>query len=122
MVYGFGKDQRLLDSKDYGQVFANPAFRVSNKNFLLLALPNERPRARLGLVVSKKNAGCAVSRNRIKRLCREAFRLRQDDFATIDLVILARSGVNRLDNREITASLKQLMDELCSRHDRRPAQ
>lgn len=109
------KSQRLLHPRDFSQVFSNPAFRVSTPQLLLLAQPNELGVARLGLVISRKNVGCAVSRNRIKRLCREAFRMRARDFATIDIVVLARSGLDKLDNSAITTMLHGLFDKLCQK-------
>lgn len=42
----------------------------------LAVLPNNRPHWRLGLSIGKR-AGPAVTRNRLKRLVREAFRLSQ---------------------------------------------
>lgn len=106
------KRQRLLRSRDFSQVFGHPAFRFSTQQLLMLAQPNELGVARLGLVISRKNVGCAVARNRIKRLCREAFRVRASDFATIDIVVLARSGLDKLDNPAVTAMLNSLFDKL----------
>jgi ribonuclease P protein component len=106
------KRQRLLHSRDFSQVFSQPAFRVSTPQLLMLAQPNELGVARLGLVISRKNVGCAVARNRIKRLCREAFRMRAGDFATIDIIVLARSGLDQLDNSAITAMVNRLFDKL----------
>lgn len=106
------KRQRLLQPRDFSQVFNQPAFRFSTPQLLILARPNELGLARMGLVISRKNAGCAVSRNRIKRLSREAFRVRAGDFATIDIVVLARSGLDKLDNSAVTAMLNGLFDKL----------
>jgi ribonuclease P protein component len=52
--------------------------------------------ARLGIVVTKK-VGNAVQRNRIKRVCRECFRLWPDLVPDgIDLVVIARSRADEL--------------------------
>lgn len=106
------KCQRLLHPRDFSQVFSEPAFRYSTPQLLILAQPNELGVARIGLVISRKNVGCAVSRNRVKRLCREAFRHRAGDFATLDIVVLARSGLDKLDNSAVTAMLHGLFDKL----------
>jgi ribonuclease P protein component len=52
---------------------------------------------RLGLVVGRK-VGNAVQRNRIKRVCRECFRLWPDLLPSgVDLVVIARPGAHELD-------------------------
>jgi ribonuclease P protein component len=112
MPHGFTKQQRLLSPSDYKSVFDSPSWRYSNKHILLLARPNSTGETRLGLVMSKKNVGCSVKRNRVKRLCREAFRLHSKDFATIDIVLLGRPGVGKLDNPAVTQSIVSLLDKL----------
>ncbi|MCZ7565944.1 MAG: ribonuclease P protein component [Burkholderiales bacterium] len=57
------------------------------QRFVLLSLPNDLGYPRLALVVSKRLVARAVSRNRIRRLAREAFRLRQHELGGRDLVI-----------------------------------
>jgi ribonuclease P protein component len=79
---------------------------------LLLAKPNGLEQSRLGLVMSKKNVGCSVKRNRLKRLCREAFRMHSRDFATIDIVLLAKPGVSSLENPAINQAFVSLLDKL----------
>ena len=61
----------------------------------------------MGVVVSKKNAKRAVSRNRIKRLIRENFRLQQATIGAIDAIVLARKGLEQLDNQQINEILQQ---------------
>ena len=54
----------------------------------LLALANDRGNPRLGLVISRKAAGAAVARNRIKRLVRESFRHTQTQLGGFDIVVI----------------------------------
>jgi ribonuclease P protein component len=61
----------------------------------------------LGVVVAKKNIRRAVGRNRIKRLVREQFRNHPFEKA-IDLVVLARSGANQMDNPRVWEELDRL--------------
>ena len=59
--------------------------------------------ARLGLVVTKK-IGCAVERNRVKRVCRECFRLWPELVpAGIDLIVIAKQGAPLLGLAEVRA-------------------
>lgn len=105
MKQTFGKSLRLLNSGDFQQVFDSASFRISHQHLLLLACHNGRGFPRLGLVVAKKHLRLAVDRNRIKRLCRESFRKRQVDLADLDLIILSRNGLDKLDNTNVFSLL-----------------
>jgi len=67
--------------------------RSASDNVLVVyACENGLDHPRLGCSVSKKLGG-AVSRNRYKRLLREAFRLTQHDLPKgVDLVVIPRPG------------------------------
>ena len=94
---GFGRSKRLLTQAAYKAVFDDSPYRVSHRNLLMLARPNGATEARLGLIVAKKNVRLAVKRNRIKRVVRDSFRLNQQDLANLDIIFLARRGLDRLE-------------------------
>ena len=116
------KEHKLLNSLDFSQVFEKSDFKVSTPSSLILARLTANSYPRLGLVVSKKNVGCAVARNRIKRLCREAFRLRSANLPKMDIVVLAKNGLSELENRQIIEMLNSLFDQLITKIEyRNPA-
>ena len=80
---------------------------MSSGAFLLLAAPGATQSSRLGVIVAKKAIRRAVRRNRIKRLVREQFRHHPFDKA-IDLVVLARSGADQMDNPSVWSELDRL--------------
>lgn len=108
----FGKDKRLLNAKDYSQVFDAADVRASHKHLLLLAKINNGPRHRLGLVIAKKNVRLAVHRNRVKRMAREFFRTLPESEPPMDVVLLARRGLGQLDNADISTILLQQWQKL----------
>ncbi|MCC6610465.1 MAG: ribonuclease P protein component [Burkholderiales bacterium] len=57
------------------------------QRFVIHSLPNALPYPRLALVVPKRLVARAVGRNRIRRLMRESFRLRQRELGGRDVVI-----------------------------------
>ena len=57
---------------------------------------------RVAVIASRAAVGSAVQRNRAKRRMREAFRHHQQGIpAAIDLLMIARASLNRLEYREI---------------------
>ena len=108
----FPKGKRLLNATDYSRVFDNAEARASNKYLLLLAIRNSGPSHRLGLVIAKKNVRLAVQRNRVKRLAREFFRKLPEGSLSLDVVLLTRRGIDRLDNAELSTILQQQWQKL----------
>lgn len=109
--FGFPKASRLLNASAFEAVFSRNQFKVSNRNFLILALNTDGP-SRLGIVIAKKNIASAVKRNRIKRLIRESFRTSTSRPANKDMVVLVRKGADKLSNPEIRHNLEQLWQDL----------
>lgn len=108
----FNKSLRLLNSSDFKPVFDSPTAKASQQHFLILARTNELGRPRLGLVIAKKNIRNAVDRNRMKRLIRESFRLQQHQLPPIDAIVLARRGMDQLDNATLSKQLNKQWQRL----------
>lgn len=108
----FSRNQRLLLPEDYKFVFNQP-IRSSDKLLTILAKHQlKQVNSRLGLAIAKKSVKTAVHRNRIKRICREFFRLNQSNIACADYVILVRSGIDKMDNSVILQSLAKQFNYL----------
>ena len=76
---------------------------TAGKHVVIYCRRNKLGYNRLGLTVSAKLA-CAVKRNRIKRLFREAYRLNEDKFADgIDLVLVARASYQEIEKSLLRA-------------------
>ena len=111
----FPKTARLLSPRDYKPVFDNSRYKVSSKQFLFLATTSQARRPRLGLVIAKKHVPKAVHRNRLKRVLRETFRLRQAEIPLVDIVVLARKDADKLVAIELRTTIDRLIDDLILR-------
>ncbi len=110
----FSRHHRLCDALAFESVFKANEFKVAHPNYLILARYNNRPNARLGLVVSKKNIPTAIARNRMKRVVRESFR-NSAGLTALDIVFLVRSGVGLLSRREINLLLLRAWGRLAQK-------
>lgn len=107
---------RLSGKHEYTALFQRGA-RSADRCFTLLGRANGLDHGRLGLAISRKAARRATSRNRLKRLAREAFRHHQQALAGFDVVVMARPGAERLAPPELRASLDRLYTQMPERCD-----
>ena len=108
----FDKTRRLLKKSDYDAVFSQ-AKKMINSEFIILYRDNTVGHARLGLAISKKTIAKAHDRNRLKRLLRDTFRTRL--LPAVDVVVLARHGVAKVQNSLIIDQLGNAWDKLCKK-------
>ena len=119
MNFQYEKTLRLLIASEYQAVFDESRLKVSTAEILFLARKNDLDRPRLGLVIAKKNVRLSVQRNRVKRNVRETFRHYQDNLKGIDVIVLARRGLDQLDNKQMQETCNQLWQQLEKRAEKR---
>jgi ribonuclease P protein component len=116
VMFTFPKTVHLRRPSDFRRVFARRR-SASDESIIVYACENGLPHLRLGLSVSRKVGG-AVTRNRLRRLYREAFRLTRADMPTgLDLVIVPR-GSDEPSLDQLKASLPRLVKTLAGRLQR----
>jgi ribonuclease P protein component len=89
----FPKAARLLKTDEFSSVFRLRPWRRS-AHFVVYGRPTGGA-ARLGLVIGKKYAPRAVTRNLVRRIAREAFRLRRAQFEGFDLLLRLHTKFDR---------------------------
>ena len=102
----FRPEQRLTSASEYDAVFNKP-LRSRDRYFLLLARESPLTHTRLGLIVSKKRIRKAVSRNRVKRIIRDSFRLHQHQLPAVDVVLLAYQSADSANSQDLRLSLNR---------------
>jgi len=101
--HDFARVRRIVKTDEFSSVFRlRPAQKTAH--FVLYTRVNALPHARLGVVVAKRFAPRAATRNTIKRMTRELFR--QSRLPAIDCVVRLSKAVNSKDGPATTAALK----------------
>ena len=113
-VNHFSRELRLLTPTHFTYVFDNAIPAVS-PSFTILARTNTLPSPRLGITLAKKRIRKAHDRNRLKRLIRESFRHKQHDLPNVDIIVIGKSGADKLSNQEIFATMDKLWKKLAKR-------
>ena len=105
------KSARILDQRGFRAVRA--ARRSVADDVLAISWrPNDLGETRLGLAISIRGIG-AVGRNRIRRLVREAFRLRRMALPVgLDLVVMARDTTKAQQWPSVSASFDALIERI----------
>jgi ribonuclease P protein component len=113
--YRSGRTRRIRRQADLDAVFRQGR-RLSDARITLLARPNGLEFSRIGVAVSTDH-GCAVRRNRIKRLCREALRLARPELPSgWDFLVVPRRG-----GELALAALRESVVRLAGRLAARPS-
>ena len=115
VTYEFNRESRLLTPGQFQSVFTKP-IRFGSSHITILVSQNPDNNNRLGLAIAKKRVKLAVQRNRIKRLIRESFRLNQHDLPHIDIVVMVKSGTDKLDNTQINQQLEKIWRKIIQHH------
>jgi ribonuclease P protein component len=106
--FSFSKTERLLNRKDFVNL-NRLGKKHQTAHFMILLMQNGRGNTRLGITVSKRT-GNSVTRNRVKRLIREFFRLHRALFPKgYDIVIAAKKDAGELDFWKIKEELSEFV-------------
>ncbi|WP_407923236.1 ribonuclease P protein component [Cupriavidus agavae] len=100
--HAFPKAARLTKTDEFSSVFALRPRRRST-HFVLYVRANGQQQGRLGIVVGKKFAPRAAERNLVKRMVRELFRGRQDQFGGRDILLRLQAKFPRAEFASRTA-------------------
>ncbi|NHZ83145.1 ribonuclease P protein component [Massilia sp. CCM 8695] len=104
--HDFARVRRIVKTDEFSSVFRlRPAQKTAH--FVLYTRSNDLPHARLGVVVAKRFAPRAVTRNTIKRVTRELFRMAP--LPPVDCIVRLARPVNTKQGPATTAALKAIL-------------
>lgn len=107
-----GKELKLRTPSSFQKVYKN-AQKFRFQGLSLLVCRNELPYSRIGIVIPKKQIPRAVDRNRIRRIVREYFRVKQHELAIcFDFIFVVYSALSDFSNLEIIKCLEVLWTKL----------
>jgi ribonuclease P protein component len=102
----YARARRIVKADDFSSAFhLRPAYKTAH--FVLYARRNQLPHARLGIVAAKRLAPRAVTRNTIKRVTRELFRV--TPLPAIDCIVRLSRPLNTRNDPATSTSLKMLL-------------
>lgn len=107
-MYELKKEKRLSKNREYQLVYRHGKSFV-NKMVVLYVMPRSpKQPTRIGFVTGKK-IGCAVERNRCRRLMKEVYRLHQFELKDgYDLVLIGRGYLKHAQYKEAEKSILQV--------------
>jgi ribonuclease P protein component len=114
MKYRFGKEQRVVNQKDFNAIFTGKNKRFHGKYITLVykkCADNEN-QVRAGVVSPKRIFKRAVDRNRAKRLLREAFRMLQYNLKAGDYILISRSYILRAKSQDVAEDFRKIVNKV----------
>jgi ribonuclease P protein component len=112
--YRLIKEAKLIKTDEFSSVF-NFRKRIATEYLALHYQTNQLQRPRLGLVVGKKTAKLAVSRNYMRRVLRELFRLQQHEILAADIILRVQKKFDKRDFQLIKLEFNALVVKLNQR-------
>ena len=112
--YRLIKEAKLIKTDEFSSVF-NFRKRIATEYLALHYQTNQLQRPRLGLVVGKKTAKLAVSRNYMRRVLRELFRLQQHEISPADIILRVQKKFDKRDFQLIKQEFNALVVKLNQR-------
>ena len=114
--FSFNKSDRILRRPEFLHL-SETGKKIHNRQFLAVFRPGSdcfrfSGRTRLGITVTKK-VGPAVVRNRIKRLCREHFRLNRHQIRNCqDINLIAKKKAANMSAEQAFSSLADIFSKI----------
>lgn len=107
-MFELKKSEIVRGKKDFQKVYSHGK-SYADKNIVLYVLHDEKYNGKVGFAAGKK-LGCAVVRNRVKRLLREAYRLCKNKISgDCAIILVGRKNLTESKSDDAIKSLSNLL-------------
>lgn len=107
-MFELKKSEIVRGKKDFQKVYSQGK-SYADKNIVLYVLHDEKYNGKVGFAAGKK-LGCAVVRNRVKRLLREAYRLCKNKISgDCAIILVGRKNLTESKSDDAIKSLANLL-------------
>ena len=114
--FSFTRENKLLKRFDFVRL-SKTGVKIKSQLFIAAFHNGQFEKTRLGITVTR-SVGCAVTRNRIKRLTREYFRLNKHKIiGNWDINIIAKKKASTASAAQTFSSLENLFDKIARQFD-----
>ena len=113
-MFAFSHKYRLTTPADFRNL-ANSNNKIEDIYFVVYIVYNQLKYNRIGFTIPKTSVLMAVNRNRVKRICREFFRInnhRLQGKCNIDILLVAKKHIAELSNHEFITKLEDTWEKL----------
>ena len=109
--FAFTKADRILKRSEFLYI-SRFGKKIQDRHFIVIFCPSRSERTRLGVTVTRK-VGDAATRNRIKRLSREYFRLNRHNITgKWDINIIPKKAAADLTSDQAFLSLRRVLNRI----------
>ncbi len=101
------KIHKISEKAQFDRILNDGSVHKSS-SLVLFKSPKIQQFGRLGVIISKRNISKAVTRNRIRRIVRESFRVNEKYLGNFDIVIKIRRNAGIKLNKILGCELKNI--------------
>jgi len=110
-AHSFGKEKRLRKKRDIDALFALSS-RISSNGLTLRYAKNGLPCSRIVIAIGRR-FGCAVERNRIRRIVREVFRVWAGaPGGCVDIILTQQRVLRDVSGAELAERVRRLLSRI----------
>ena len=110
--YCFTKEQRLLIPAAFREVFDAPERKLHQSHLMAFVRTNTLEQPRVGMAITKRKVPTAVTRNLVKRLIRESFRVKAINLENKDIIFIVKKSIKDISNEEINKQINNIFKKI----------